>query len=371
MRFRRTYLRKDEVIAASGTLITNLDVKDPIRSIDLEFEGTYDGTADYDDHHLYHDISKIEIIDGADVLFSMNLKQLEALNAYELGHMPYLLLKASGTNTVREKVTIFFGRGVSDLLLMLNPAAFINPQIKITYSFTEGANYWDTNTQKVSVIVNCVEEGVGAPLGFLMGKEIYSWTTATSGDETIDMPRDFPYRLIMPQKYLTKERADEGLTNIKLSCDIDRYVAFDLSGQDIAIDNKVRFGQFKQVMQANKMDAETFLSPLADVDGVALIGGEALAGCGASAIDAEEVTLSMADAVDTVAGTRLAQAADQDIIITTFGLQPHHTLCLPIGEMQEIEQWFDPTPYRSVRLIVTQGGTSGTGNIVLQQLRRY
>ena len=371
MRFRRTYLRKDEVISTTGTLITNLDVNDPICSIDLEFEGKYDGTADYDDHHLYHDISKIEIIDGADVLFSMDLKQLEAMNAYLMRNMPYLLLRAQGTETVREKATIFFGRDKFDLTLMLNPAAFINPQIKITYAFTEGANFWDANTQKVSIIVNCVEEGVSPPVGFLMTKEVYSWATGASGDETIDMPRDFPYRMIMPKKYYTGERVDEAFTNIKLSCDVDRFVAFDLTGEDIAIDNKVMFGQFKQVLRANKMDAELFYSPLADVDGVALIGGEALAGCGAITIDAEAITLSMADAVDTVAGTRLAQAADQDIIITTFGLQPHHTLCIPIGDLNEIEQWFDPTPYRSVRLIVTQGGTSGTGEIVLQQLRRY
>jgi len=371
MKFRDVYLTKQKVLGVSGTEIIDLDIATPIFSIEIIVDGKYDTAQDYDDHPLYKDISKIEIVDGATVLWSLSMIQAEALNAYELKCMPYMDLVSKKGTATQEKFVIHFGRHMYDQELMFDPTKYTNPQLKVTYAFVVDASHWAANEQKLTVVARTVEDVPVKPIGFLMAKEIYTWTTATAGDETIDMPRDYPYRLIMGRKYISGERVDEGFVNLKLSCDMDAYVPFDIKGSHLTIMNENRFGLLRLTQRAMKKHNEIVYSPLADVNGANVVCDTDYRTTYAKALDAEKITISLCIPPAASTDASATEGIDRDLIVTAFGLQPHHTLCYPFGDLQTIEHFFDPTPYKSVRLIVTQGGTSGTGEIVLQQLKKY
>jgi len=92
MKLRDTYLAKQTVLGVSGTEILDVNIQDPLLGLTVVLEGRYDTGADYDDHPLYKDVSKVELVDGADVLLSVSVPQAEALDAYLKRSMPYLKL---------------------------------------------------------------------------------------------------------------------------------------------------------------------------------------------------------------------------------------------------------------------------------------
>jgi len=371
MKFRDAYLEKEFVLAASGTKIIPISINTPIIALDIIFDAKYGTAQELDDTPIYKEIDKIEVVDGSEVLYSLDMPEAQALNAYEMARLPYMALVSKKNTATKEKVTIRFGRGPYDTKYMLDPTRFDNLQLKITYSFTVDASNWLTNEQKLTVIAQTIEEGAPTPQGFFMNKEIYSWTTATSGDESIDLPKDFKYRMIILRKFYTGERVDEAFTNIKLTCDADRYVPFNLKGSHLAIENLERFGYFSLTQKAMKQDTEIVYSPLADVKGVnPQVAADAKAII-TPTIDADQITLNQHTEGAAGSDAWTADTTDREIDVTSFGLQPHHTLCLPFGDIQNPDHMFDPALYESIKLKLTQGGTAGTGQIVVQQLRTY
>lgn len=371
MKFRDAYLEKEFVLNASGTKIIPINIKTPIIALDVIIDGEYGTAQDLDDTPLHDEIDKIEVVDGSDVLFSVDMPTAQALNAYETGNMPYMAMVSKKNTTTKEKFTIRFGRGPFDTRYMLDPSKFNNLQLKITYSFTVDDSNWETNTQKLTVIAQTIEEGAPTPQGFFMTKEIYTWTTATSGDESIDLPRDYKYRMIVMRKAYDGERVDEAFTNIKLTCDTDRYVPVDIKGSHLAIENQERFGILRLTQKAMKKDAEVVYSPLADVKGASLVCATGYLCVYPISIDANKITLSMDIPPAASTDASAAESTDREVDCTSFGLQPHHTLALPFGDIQEPDHWFDPAGYENIKLKLTQGGTAGTGQIIAQQLRTY
>jgi len=371
MKLRDTYLAKQTVLGVSGTEILDVNIQDPLLGLTVILEGRYDTAADYDDHPLYKDVSKVELVDGSDVLLSVSVPQAEALDAYFKRAMPYLkLVSKAGEETV-EAFSVWFSRSPWDEAYWVEPTKHVNLQVRVTYACVVDASHWAANEQKLSVILHTMTEHEAPSRGFLMTKEVYSWSTATAGDETIDLPIDYPYRAILLRKFLSGERADEAFTNVKVSCDTDRFVPVDIVGSHLAWQNAVRFGMLRQSQLANKRDAEVVYSPLADVRSANITCSTTYRIADVAAIDADQVTVDLTIPPAASTDASAAETTDRELTLTTFGFQPHHTLLLPFGDLCDPRTWFDPTEYGSVRLIVSQGGTSGTGEIVLQQLRRY
>ena len=71
---------------------------------------------------------------------------------------------------------------------------------------------------------------------------------------------------------------------------------------------------------------------------------------------------------DTAAGT-VGTAERFDGIINGYGF--HHTIPVPLGVDNEPETWFDPTPYKKLELVCTQGAASAANALVAEQVRSY
>jgi hypothetical protein len=368
MRNRKVYLVEDEVLDASGTRIFNLDFSNPLVALIITIEGKKYDMSDTHNPIIAREISKIEIVDGSDVLFSMNMEEAQALQLYTFGGMPFLNYSNNSiSGRCRATAKIAFGRDDSDNEWMLDCTRFVNPQLKVTYAFTEGAGYWTDNYQKLTVWALVCESPVTAALGFLMGKQVYTWAKATSGDETIDMPRDFPYRFMMVRVKDSDTPTYAEISKIKLSCDIDRFVPVNITTQDLYFENVGKYGMLRCQMETIGDGSDTDIkahSPFANNWGGSIQ-------CWNSG-DVAVIKRPYSGYSTIGKDTTTALDASQRAIVTHMGHEFHFCEPLPFGNLRDAGEFFDPTPFQAVRLILTQGQTDACSSaVVLQQVRPY
>ena len=366
MRTRDYYFKREATVADSDTVVINIDIKDPISFIKVEYEATNGGTSCID-HELHDDVDKIELVDGSDVLFSMSMAEAIALNFFELSKLPHQSLSENLSVVQEESCYIHFGRFQNDPEYYFNPTAWKNPQLRITHTLDISATAgFATGTGKITVMARIIEEGALPYKGFLMSKNKYSWTSGTSGDEPIDMPRDHPYRMMLVKALLTTYRPDEVLSKHKLSCDADKFVPFEMYTEDVMDQNEKQFGLAQQCKNLLTADDGTALLDLYDIrkasircnydDQIATIEG----------VDAEQVSVGLYN-MATVTSPAL-QTTARVCPVAVEGIAPFGCIVFPFGELNNPESWFDAPSFSDIKLYCTQA-VAGACAILLQQLR--
>jgi len=366
LRFRDYYLKRESTVPDSDTVIIDLNITDPISYISIEYEAT-NGATSCVDHELHDDVSKIEIVDGSDVICSLSMKQWQALNFYEMKKLPHQLLDEQGGNTQEEKCYIHFGRYPDDPEFYFDPKKFKNPQLRITHSLTiSGTAGFATGTGKITVMARVIEEGARAYKGFLVAKEKYSWTGATSGDELIDLPVDMPYRMLLVQALLTTYTPQECITKLKMECDGGKYIPFEDYVEDIVDRCERDFGFVQQRKTLLGADGNTALLDVYDIRKAVVQALVADHIANVEAIDAEKITHSLIDfsSVTTPAFRTTAKAVEAIV----EGIAPHAILAVPFGDLNDETSWFPATNYSDIKLYATQAQASANA-IILQQHR--
>lgn len=366
-KYRDYYMKREATVGDSDTVIIDIGIKDPISYFTVEYEAT-NGATSCIDHELHDDISCIELVDGSDVIASLDMKQWRALNFFENGRLPHAKLSENADAVQEERCNLQFGRFKDDLEFYLDPNNYRNLQLRLTHALTVSATAgFATGTGKVTVIARVIEEGAKAYKGYLMAKELYNFTSADSGDEVIDMPRDYPYRALLVSGLLTKIQPDVVISKIKLGCDADHHIEFNDYVEDIYDMNQQRFGLAQQVKDALTADDGTVLFDLYDIrkahiycqtdDQIATI----------ESITAEEVQNGLYDM--TTPGTPSLQTDAKVCTIDVDGLCPSAFVCIPFGDMKEEEGWFHAETFGDIKLSLTQGDANADCSVVLQQLR--
>jgi len=368
MRYRHAYIENDKVLANSGTEVIDIRVKDPITELMIRIFATNCNVSNIQ-CPMARCITKIELVDGSDVLFSMSGQQAIALAYYDSGRMPARkIVEWNGFSQV-DHIPIRFGRFMGDPLLAFDPTKFTNPQLKITWDL-EAINAIDTfgfasGTGRLTVIAKVMEDAGGAVTGFLMNKEHYSWTTAASGDENIDLPTDYPCRKLLVRSYIPGSQISDVITNLKVTVDQGKFIPFDLNGMDLARMHEDWFGVARQEIHFKGdngdvrevwIDMEVGAWGLlhTDVPGIVSIGLSWAARCTLGLID--HAGNAMSDAYGYVYVT---------------GRCPESTFCYPFGRQDVIEEAFNAPEYGSVRLVLTQGTINAAASVMLQQIRSY
>ena len=133
MLYRSAYIAKDESLGDSGTKTFNIDVQDPITSIWLEIL-VKNGSAWNHRSPVHSCVSEIQIIDGGDVIWSLDGEQLLAKVCADLGHWPHQRFSAIASDWQNMSLPIQFGRFHGDKVYALDPAKFKNLQLRITWN---------------------------------------------------------------------------------------------------------------------------------------------------------------------------------------------------------------------------------------------
>ncbi len=368
MRNRKATLVHKEVLDPSGTRIFNLDFSNPIIALYISIAGRWFDTSDTNNPLIPRNISKIEIVDGSDVIFSMNMEDALALSLYHSGQMPFEASCAGSYQDSIAQLKIPFGRDDSDNEWMLDPKRFVNLQLKITYAFTEAAGSWGADKQSLTVRALVNENPAQEASAFLMSKNVYSWNKATSGDETIDLPRDYKMRMMLLRVKDADTPTFAEFTNVKISCDTDRFVPLNEYLEDIAQENLIKYGlqRFQGICHGDGSD-----TAIKGYHPFAWNWGARTESWNFGAIS--EIARPYSGYSTFVKdSTPTALTAGQRCIHTHQGWEYYGTEGILFGNLKDVEEFFDPTGFQSVRAIITQAQTDAAASaVILQQLRPY
>ncbi len=365
MRYRDNELYHDLGLDDSGTKIIDLNFNDPLSAISFLFYGKNGGTSNK--KNAMHDIvTKIEIVDGSDVLLSTSLKELQALHAYQTGRFPYSLQDEGADNDSKDHVTLFFGRWLWDKGYFLDLKKFSNPQLKITTDEdvirAMGATGFLSGSLDVSIVAHIMEEEGLASAGFFMNKEVYAFTSGSSGNEYIELPRDYPYAQMMIHSTIRGSDWHELISNVKLSCDSDKFVPFDRNGKDISETYENNHPPFTMRAVFFAQGNTTIQFPLYYNPRLALLPHGANVNVGCGWIWSGNAILNVRDEN----GSNIA--SDAKFSAQVFGTDPHCSMIQEFGILNDPSTYFDPTMWKEVQLILTQA-SAGAVKIVLKQLR--
>jgi hypothetical protein len=303
-------------------------------------------------------VSKLEVVDGSDVLHSLSGQEEQALNAYRHWRLPFQQLNSKAGGAVIEEFIINFGRFRGDRECYLDTSRFRNAQLRLTHALTISATAgFATGTGALTVIAKLIEDGAPANRGFIMSKSFKSWTSLASGREDTELPLDYPYQSLMFKDLKTLIEPDVNITNLKLEVNSGRWTPFDLSTAIILADNMQRFPQFHQQLNFLNDTAVTWLSDLYARGEAHMgpIGGTAKGGV--STKIAEQVVAYM------------TTGDSSSLFINVDAYAPHSCLYIPFGDGKEIEDFLPVQGASKLELQASQGAAGGACSIVANQLR--
>lgn len=209
---REVELLKKESIAVAGTKTLDVGLSDPITRLDIIWKKTNSNRTPI--AHPGKIVSGIEIVDGADVLFSMDGQDSIALSYYESKFVPGAMTNYETGQWSMCIASIFFGRRMWDDKYALDPKRFSNVQIKIAHNLALGGS---TGTvADLSVYAHVFDERVIEPRGFMLSKEIYSFLPVANAWNYISLPTDYPIRAMMWGANECEDGPEYNLANIKI-----------------------------------------------------------------------------------------------------------------------------------------------------------
>lgn len=358
----RTYelLSAEDQTAGAGTKTIDIGGSQPISRIVIEWKITKASPNLDMDSYAHKDITKIELIDGSDVLHSLDGGQNQALCIYDrkaptMNYGTYIY-----ANSQISLYGIDFGRFLHDPLLAFDPRKFKNPQLKIT--FNEAVSDTSATVNSLAVWAECFDEKEISPIGFLSAKNFESWSlTAAGAYHYVDLPTDLIIRKMLIQGYLKAFEPWYQVAEARLSEDNDKRVPFDWNLETYyqlrkGIDMPVEEVLASQVVISG---ADLYLTP---TDYWALLLGQMYG----SAYPVYPSATSRGGHFE------LKAEATGQIQGMVRGWLPNHCFQFPFGDQMDPDDWYDVTGINNLRLRLKSGsGTSGNVDTILQQLRKY
>lgn len=342
----------------AGTEVIDINVKDPISA--LRFEAIW--TSHSSGARLYPELdvfSKIELVDGSEVLMSLSGTELAAVHFYE-GH-PFIYCDAGNITSEAHNLHLQynFGRFFRDPLLALDPTRYRNPQLRVTYN--PATPHASATSLQLEVTAELFDEKVISPMGFLRTTQFHSYAPGATTYEYIDLPTDLVIRKLYLQTREFGQAAANLLTDVKLSEDNDKRIPFDMTDTNWANLCGQKWGALFQNIWA-------YTGGVTDLIFVAPCKYETLA-CNNTTdyTGVRHVAFS---------GGRLMLACDVTTDIVNgmvSGFLPYFVYCYPFGDDGDPADWYDVTKVGSLRLRVQSASQSAgaINNTILQQLRRY
>jgi len=363
MNYRVAKLLATTYFDADKVQIIDIDLADPISMLQIFYGARNQAIAAGLTANLHPAgcISKIDLVDGSDLIFSLNGFEAQALDFYHNKKMPYHNIRYLDDNFHQSVYQLNFGRFLYDTLLAFDPKKFTNPQLKISVDLNGGGSNCDYGYMEV--LAHTFDEKAVSPTGFLMAKELVSYTLGDSAHEYVDLPTDHPYRklLIMSRRPGTEPIFQ--ISHIKLSQDGDKKVVIDDNYRNLTAMLLSQTPPCQELIIGAGAAAIRYFGCMPSTE-VRVVGS------GWRTAINEAVTFYDGD------GGRFSEIQDVaglnwQALVT--GFLPHATIEIPFGLQDEIDDWFKVQDVGSLKLDLTAGGapTALTCQVFLQQLRNY
>jgi len=352
--------------ADASTKPIDLDITDPVSALCFEFEAV-NGSTNNQNNPLSRCIKELQVVDGSDVLAKMSFEQAQALQFYKTGRQPELRIDEGPDKGDVIGCSILFGRHLYDREYALDLSRFANPKLKITWDLEtirdiDAATAFTTGSLKVSAWAKVMEDMPTPPSKFLMQKEIDAFTLGSSGEKRVLLPTDYIYRMLMIRAYLAGYDVDENITQLKLTCDTDKFIPFDRHTKQLDAELAQLFGNAVVWKRCHATHGDTVWLPInkepqLSLQCTTLNYLPSYAWCWSG-----NFYLLLGD----TAGGNVSADTRVDAIIEGHAL--HSTLPIPMGKMDEPDTWFDPTKHKKFEAVLTQGAAAAF-SIVGEQIR--
>lgn len=359
MKYRLTtiYSEADQTDGA-GTKNIEINIKDIVSRIEVKFRAK--NGADNISAHPAANITKIELVDGSDVLFSLNGYETQAINFYDRGEMIPTYISTINTQWNTAWFGLDFGRFLMDKEWALDPKRFKNLQLKIT--FDEDVCQTSATENRLSVYAWVFDEVQPSPRGYMMSKEIREYTGAADAFESTDLPTDFFIKQVYVfTRYATNTFTTQ-ISEIRIAEDNLKRIITDLGSSEYFYITKARYGWVEeQAYLKGVSGAVSFYSAATDW------GHPLMAGYGADALNA----IYTQDGGEYKYDTGSTSVNGKAII---RGIFPHGACPVLFSDKLDVASWFDPTGKEAIELRVKCGSsynTSGPIQIVTTQARTY
>lgn len=356
MKYRIVQLLASESVSTAATKTIDVNLVTPISRIVLRMKGT--NASSTPTAHPAKMITKIELVDGSDVLYSLSGIEAGCVNFHENGELPFYVCEYENDIECCATAQINFGRELWDTEFALDPKRFRNLQLKITHNKALGGSAPDAGT--LAVFAYVFEDMPPTPRAFLMTKELYSYALTASAHEYIDLPQDYPFRFVILQSYDTTYPPNTQFGNLKFTIDTDRRVLI----------NNISMTEFIKVQIPTDLVEERFAG-LGTGSAVTYYQAGTYEGYGVgSGRSASQTTLI----VGQPSGSAIAITNDssESFAVQLSSYVPFGGINLLVCDKMDPSTWLDPRGTQSIQLDITAGsGAAGTGYVLTQQVRTY
>ena len=358
MNHRLSSMLAEESIVSPATKVLDLDMADIISRIQINVEVEGDGSVLSD--HQAAVISNIELVDGSDVLFSLSGKECQALDYYQSKEMPLNVPTDQDGNDMIMVFNLNFGRFLYDELLAFDPTKFSNPQLKITHDYTACGS--SSAVARMEVRAFLFDEKVPKPVGFLMSKEHYQYNTGVEGTfEYIDMPTDHITRRYMILGTADNKFCQQVVNAVRLSEDNAKRIPYDTEVWQLLKMLHQMYPKLQEYGHFNFKEATRIIyaSPTQDI----VINAVPQTVTNIISISAVPITMPITTDI----------TADDGVSAMISGYDPHYSFILPLGNADDLDDWYDVTKIGNLSLRCKAGsaGADKTVEIVTEQLRKY
>jgi len=364
MRYRTTTLLARQNLGVAGTHIIDIPITDVISALRFHLE-IQDGAG----KHLAHGfdaVSKVEIVDGSDVLMELSMAQMDALHFFErriLGNITCEEIATAALTPDEFYTAVYFGRFPNDPELAFNPKKFVNPQLRITFN---AATYNANSTALfMSIFADVFDEYVPSPIGFLQHREFYRYTPVSGAFQYINLPTDLVLRklIVQPKRYTSPPQS--GLAAVRLDEDNMKRIPFDMLYEDWRAMNRQEYGPAEQgIAFWRESGAFPLYHALTDLPIALWEQMVALPTLSLIGVNGCQLTTTDGAAENTAAIGRIS------------GLMPYFCLCYPFGDQKNLEDWYETEDIGTLRLRLLAAeppwfAAGFSTRVILQQLRRY
>lgn len=363
----REYIQESRIdIGTSGTKTFNLDYTDPITQLDLYFEGTNGGLGNLESP-FERCISKIEIVDGGEVLWDLPGEVALAAYVHDNEAFPYSEAEEAAAASVRQQIPIRFGLNLYDPVYAFDPRKHKNPQLRFTFDEaavnTAGTEGFDSDTWTFTLHARLMEDAP-APKAFLSYRTVETFAGTAGGARRIELPTDRVIRYLICRAYEKQVAVYNAITHHKLSADGGKWVPFDLPARDFLNRMCETFNPVTRIFTglcASGVRKETFI---------------AVPHTGNVTHSASGVIASANFYID---GTVLLYFIDHagsaydtsHHYVRATGWALHATLMHAFGDRMNPAHWLDPSTFGKLDYFVTDGNDGTDVDICLQQVYKY
>lgn len=344
------------------TEIIDVNLSDPISRITINAELVNSSYTAVD--HPAKAIKSIELVDGSDVLFSMDGGAAQGTSFYGTGHQPFCLNNFIDNDSARIVYPLDFGRFLWDPVFCLDPTRYRNLQLKLGIDRSLGA--CSPDGAFLTVVGDVFDEMPAGRRGFLVSREVYQYAPTDANIEYIDLPLDLPYRMVVIKACAEEEGAIVQAEELKLSEDHDKRILIDERAEQYVERVHSQYRDWIEYIGVRGLTGGNsyYITPTHNAQAIGIID-----------------TYADEYAMLPWAGGQLRKAYESggsNINCYCFGQCPNGCIPILFGDRNNPDDMYDPTPLHSLRLQLTSRNAADGGvcdqtdsytKIIVQQVR--